>query len=66
MIFISFLSNFVFSIVIPSLPAFLVSLGAPPYLNGWAVAANSAGTFLASPLLGFWSDRRGVKEVINH
>lgn len=63
MIFLSFLSNTVFSIVIPSLPHFLEEVGAPAYLNGWAVAANSAGTFLASPLLGWWSDRRGVKEV---
>jgi len=43
----------VFSIVLPSMPAYLVSVGAPPFLNGWAVAANSCGSFLAGPIFGF-------------
>jgi len=63
MIFINFLSNVVFSIVLPTLPFFLTSVNAPSYLNGWAVAANSLGTFLASPLFGWWADKRTFREV---
>jgi predicted MFS family arabinose efflux permease len=32
--------------------------------TGWAVAVNSGGTFLASPILGKWTDWRGVKEAL--
>jgi len=63
MIFINFLSNVAFSIVLPTLPSFLEEVKAPSYLNGWAVAANSLGTFLASPLFGWWADRRTFREV---
>jgi DHA1 family multidrug resistance protein-like MFS transporter len=63
MIFINFLSNVVFSIVLPTLPFFLEAVGAPDYLNGWAVSANSLGTFLASPLFGWWADKRTFREV---
>ena len=31
---------------------------------GWACAANSAGSFLASPLFGTWADRRTTREVL--
>jgi len=31
---------------------------------GWAVAVNSAGSFLASPLFGAWADRRTTREVL--
>lgn len=31
---------------------------------GWAVAVNSAGSFLASPLFGWWADRRSTREVL--
>jgi len=63
MIFINFLSNVVFSIVLPSLPYFIQEVGGEDYLNGWAVAANSLGTFLASPLFGWWADKRNFREV---
>lgn len=70
MIFINFLSNVVFSIVLPSLPGFINDVchrngipGDNSYLNGWAVAANSLGTFLASPLFGWWADKRNFREV---
>jgi MFS family permease len=63
MIFINFLSNVVFSIVLPSLPDFIKDVGGADYLNGWAVAANSLGTFIASPLFGLWADRRNFREV---
>ena len=31
---------------------------------GWAVAINSLGTFLASPIFGAWGDKRTMKEVL--
>ncbi len=31
---------------------------------GWAVAVNSLGSFLASPLFGMWADRRTTREVL--
>ena len=30
---------------------------APKYMVGWAVACNSAGTFISAPLLGAWADK---------
>uniref|UniRef100_A0A6B2L399 Major facilitator superfamily (MFS) profile domain-containing protein n=1 Tax=Arcella intermedia TaxID=1963864 RepID=A0A6B2L399_9EUKA len=63
MIFLNFLSNVVFSIVLPTLPNFLERVDAPKYLNGWAVAVNSLGTFLASPVFGWWADKRNFREV---
>jgi len=63
MIFINFLSNVVFSIVLPTLPFFLIQVNAPSYLNGWAVAVNSLGTFIASPIMGYWADKRNFREV---
>jgi len=62
-IFITFLSNVVFSIVLPSLPDYLKQVGAEDFLNGWAVAVNSLGTFLASPLFGYWADRGSFRIV---
>eukprot|EP01127_Copromyxa_protea_P014306 TRINITY_DN3962_c0_g1_i1.p1 TRINITY_DN3962_c0_g1~~TRINITY_DN3962_c0_g1_i1.p1 ORF type:complete len:512 (-),score=104.05 TRINITY_DN3962_c0_g1_i1:34-1353(-) len=63
MVFINFLSNVVFSIVLPSLPSFIAQVGGDEYLNGWAVATNSLGTFIASPLFGWWADKRNFREV---
>lgn len=31
---------------------------------GWAVAVNSGGSFLASPVFGAWGDRRTTREVL--
>jgi len=64
MIFINFLSFVCFAIVLPSLWPFLKSFGVNQSWTGWAVAVNSGGTFLASPLLGKWTDWRGVKEAL--
>eukprot|EP01088_Endostelium_zonatum_P011845 TRINITY_DN259_c4_g1_i1.p1 TRINITY_DN259_c4_g1~~TRINITY_DN259_c4_g1_i1.p1 ORF type:complete len:550 (-),score=75.33 TRINITY_DN259_c4_g1_i1:23-1561(-) len=64
MLLINFLSSVCFAVVLPSLWPFLSSLGATKSSVGWAVAANSIGSFIASPILGVWADRRGVKEVI--
>mmetsp|Transcript_19559 Transcript_19559/g.33619 ORF Transcript_19559/g.33619 Transcript_19559/m.33619 type:complete len:603 (-) Transcript_19559:63-1871(-) len=69
MLCINFLANIVFSIVIPSVWPFLVSLGTPSVhihksMVGWAVAANSAGTFISAPLLGAWADRWNTRGVM--
>jgi len=64
MLFITFLSSVCFSIVLPSIWPFLETMGASQSVVGWAVAVNSGGSFLASPLFGAWSDRRSSREVI--
>jgi MFS family permease len=63
MLCVNFLANLVFSIVIPSLWPFLEHLGQDKGVLGWAIACNSAGTFISAPLLGAWADKwhtRGV------
>jgi len=57
MIFINFLSNVIFSIVLPSLPTFVETVGGSPSHVGWAVAVNSLGTFVTSPVFGWLADR---------
>jgi len=64
MVFINFLSFVCFAIVLPSLWPYLDSFHQNKSMVGWAVAVNSAGTFLASPVLGKWADKRGVREAI--
>jgi len=65
MLFITFLASVCFSIVLPSIWPFLRDIMHAQYSSvGWAVAVNSAGSFLASPLFGGWSDRRGTREVL--
>lgn len=68
MLAVNFLANVVFSIVIPSLWNFLQSIDAnvDKSVLGWAIACNSAGTFISAPLLGAWADKwqtRGVMVV---
>ena len=31
---------------------------------GWAVAINSAGSFISSPIFGYWNDARSTREVM--
>jgi ceroid-lipofuscinosis MFS transporter 7 len=65
MLFITFLSSVCFSIVLPSIWKFLnIKFHASKFILGWAVASNSAGSFLASPLFGWWADKRTTREVI--
>src|SRR5688572_25631320 len=63
MIALGFLTNLSATLIMPSLPAYLEWMGAPGYLNGWVLSATGVATAIANPILGFWSDRRGVKEV---
>lgn len=58
MIFINFLSNVVFSIVLPSMPDYIKTLATGTgmvytSLNGYAVAVNSLGVFDWSIMLPF-------------
>eukprot|EP01104_Vermistella_antarctica_P009175 TRINITY_DN2337_c1_g2_i1.p1 TRINITY_DN2337_c1_g2~~TRINITY_DN2337_c1_g2_i1.p1 ORF type:complete len:508 (-),score=119.42 TRINITY_DN2337_c1_g2_i1:112-1635(-) len=66
MILINFLSNVCFSVVLPSMWPYLKAMGAKGQISmvGWAVAINSLGTFLASPIFGAWGDKRTMKEVL--
>lgn len=48
----------------PSLWPYLEVYGSPQWLLGWVVAAYSAGQFIASPLMGWWANRRPVREVL--
>jgi len=64
MLFCNFLSSVCFSIVLPSLWPFISHLKGTESIVGWAVAVNSAGSFLASPVFGYWLDRRGTREVL--
>jgi len=69
MIFITFLSNVVFSIVLPSLPNYITDakpngFGEHAFWTGWAVSVNSFGTFIMSPLFGIWADKRSTREVM--
>jgi len=64
MILVNFLSATGYSIILPSLWPFILSLGGPQSVVGWAVAANSAGQFLSSPLLGYWGDKVTIKQVL--
>lgn len=64
MICINFLSFVCFAIVLPSLWPFIETFDKPYAFVGWAVAVNSGGTFILSPILGKWADWRGVKEAI--
>eukprot|EP01088_Endostelium_zonatum_P011347 TRINITY_DN2547_c0_g3_i1.p1 TRINITY_DN2547_c0_g3~~TRINITY_DN2547_c0_g3_i1.p1 ORF type:complete len:537 (-),score=95.03 TRINITY_DN2547_c0_g3_i1:119-1729(-) len=69
MIFINFLSFVCFAIVLPSLSPFVEAVYGHDNSTfqlwlGAAVALNSFGTFVGSPIMGKWADKRGVKEVI--
>ncbi|PRP85230.1 hypothetical protein PROFUN_07000 [Planoprotostelium fungivorum] len=68
MLFITFLSSVVFSIVLPSILPFLKSFGLDDTeastMTGWAVCLNSAGSFISSPILGWWADKRSTREVV--
>lgn len=62
---ITFLSSVCFSIVLPSICFYIENkLHQPQSYVGWAVAVNSIGSFLASPLFGYWVDRRSTREVL--
>ncbi|XP_065836292.1 major facilitator superfamily domain-containing protein 8-like [Oscarella lobularis] len=59
-----FFSSLGFTIVLASLWPFLLMVagkGATPSLLGYIVAAFSLGQLIASPLIGFWSNRHGSK-----
>jgi len=64
MISLSFLATIGYSIVLPSLYPFIRSTGGAQGIVGWAVAINSGGAFFSAPLLGWWGDKQGIKQVL--
>ncbi len=66
MLAVNFLANVVFSIVIPSLWDFLTKIDkdVDKSVLGWAIACNSAGTFISAPLLGAWADKWNTRGVM--
>jgi MFS family permease len=72
MLFVNFLASVCFSIVLPSMWVLIqsvlhktdTSLKDELTWTGVAVAANSAGTFVSSPVLGKWFDARGAREPL--
>eukprot|EP01113_Clastostelium_recurvatum_P004583 TRINITY_DN12024_c0_g1_i1.p1 TRINITY_DN12024_c0_g1~~TRINITY_DN12024_c0_g1_i1.p1 ORF type:complete len:537 (-),score=108.89 TRINITY_DN12024_c0_g1_i1:32-1642(-) len=65
MIFLNFLSSASFSIVLPSMWSYLtVQFNQSISVVGWAVCLNSLGSFLGSPLMSFWYERRTAREVL--
>jgi MFS family permease len=52
-----------FSIVLPTLPSFIASVGGNVGVVGWAVSVNSFGTFIFSPIMGLLADRIGFRWV---
>ncbi|MGE0886439.1 MAG: MFS transporter [Blastocatellales bacterium] len=53
-----------FSIILPLLPYYAGHFGAAPQTIGYLIASYSFCQFLASPLLGDWSDRRGRRPIL--
>ena len=63
-VYLQFLGNVCFSIVLPSLWPYFASLGGTKPLLGFAVAAFSLGQLISSPILGFWAQKRNYREVL--
>lgn len=67
MYFTMFLSAVTFSIVLSSIWPYLLEVDythAHASFLGWVVAAYSFGQLVASPLFGFWADRRPAREPL--
>eukprot|EP01112_Ceratiomyxa_fruticulosa_P008626 TRINITY_DN2235_c0_g1_i6.p1 TRINITY_DN2235_c0_g1~~TRINITY_DN2235_c0_g1_i6.p1 ORF type:complete len:473 (-),score=90.16 TRINITY_DN2235_c0_g1_i6:68-1486(-) len=59
-----FLQSMGFTIVIPSLSYFVLSLGGSQTYYGWIVASYSLGQFIGSPLFASYSNYRPSREVL--
>src|SRR5574341_824456 len=53
-----------FSIILPLLPYYAGQFGASPQTIGLLIATYSLCQFIAAPILGSWSDRRGRRPVL--
>jgi DHA1 family tetracycline resistance protein-like MFS transporter len=64
-IFLTIFVNLVgFGIIVPLLPFYAATFGAPPIVIGLLFAVFSICQLLAAPLLGDWSDRYGRRPVL--
>jgi len=63
-IFTVFVDVLGLSIVIPTLPYYVQSFGASPFVMTLMFAAFSFFSFFSAPLLGSWSDRIGRRPVL--
>ncbi|XP_064404673.1 major facilitator superfamily domain-containing protein 8-like isoform X2 [Halichondria panicea] len=67
MYFTMFLSAVTFSIVLSSIWPYLLQVdqvNATPFFLGWVIASYSFGQLVASPLFGFWADKRPTREPL--
>ncbi|KAL0246703.1 hypothetical protein GEMRC1_007914 [Eukaryota sp. GEM-RC1] len=64
-LFVVFLDGLAFSLTMPSMWQFVENLGASEFDYGIIVASFSAGTFIGGPLLGYWFNRRTLKESLS-
>jgi DHA1 family tetracycline resistance protein-like MFS transporter len=53
-----------FSIILPLLPYYASEFGASPLTIGILIASYSICQFIASPILGHWSDRYGRRPIL--
>jgi len=53
-----------FSIILPLLPYYAGKFGASPQTIGYLIASYSLFQFIAAPILGDWSDRKGRRSIL--
>ncbi|EGG24643.1 hypothetical protein DFA_02887 [Cavenderia fasciculata] len=65
MVLTVFLQSIGFTVMMPSMFDYLKYID-PSFgqYNGWIIACYSAGQFIASPLFGWWSNRRPTREPL--
>ncbi|KAL0225074.1 hypothetical protein RCL1_002986 [Eukaryota sp. TZLM3-RCL] len=64
-LFTVFLDGLSFGVVMPSIFSYVQSLGGTEIQFGTIVAGFSLGTFLGSPILGMWYNRRSLRESLS-
>ncbi|KNC49766.1 uncharacterized protein AMSG_06044 [Thecamonas trahens ATCC 50062] len=63
-LFTVFIGSAMYTIVLPSMPAYITQVHAQAYVLGWLVSAFSAGQFFLSPALGMWFNARNALEPL--
>ncbi|EGG14848.1 hypothetical protein DFA_10721 [Cavenderia fasciculata] len=61
---IGFIANVEYGIVMPSVWQFIVSLDGTNNTLGWALSGFSLAQLIFLPLIGFWADKRTLREAI--
>jgi len=62
--FTTFYDTVAFAIFLPSLQPYLESLGKGVWFTGIVVACFNVAAILSSPLIGYWSSKRSLKETL--